>query len=157
MVKTTISNNGVIQSPGAGVTITADTMTITSGTGVSPFALTPKAQTDTRTLTSIHAGNMTLSSSTGGAKTLTMPVANTVPGAFFTVLSLSADAHVLTASGEPNGTKAFTVPTCGIDVTGSSGSKVTLEAVASSSIALICDGVNYLVIGGSGTITFSGE
>ena len=91
----------------------------------------------------------------GGAVGVTMPLASSFPGGLFTIRNGDAFANFLTCSLEANGTKAFVLG----NVTAGSvqnGSKVTLQAVAGASVAVISDGKNYIVLPGSGSIAFSG-
>ena len=78
-----------------------------------------------------------------------MPLASSCPGSVFTFRSLTAQANALTCSQEANGTKAFTDGT-------SNGSKVAVANVIGSSVSLLSDGKSFLVIGNSGSLTFSG-
>lgn len=103
-------------------------------------------QSATGQLTLAHCGLNVVSGTS--AVTLTMPLAATSAGALFTFRLGSADAHVLTASLETAGTKRFTDGT-------SIGSKITFAAAAGNSVALMCDGVNFLVMGRSGSLTFA--
>jgi hypothetical protein len=80
----------------------------------------------------------------------------------FTVRSLSNHAHTLTGSQEGNGTKVFaliasgTLPAAGsklaLTVNGSAGDAIG----GGSSVALLSDGKNFLVIGASGSVILSG-
>lgn len=103
------------------------------------------ALTATSTLT--NGGLYTISGST--ALTMVMPLASAVPGATFIVRNLSVHAHALTGSAEASGTKVFTDGT-------SLGSKLALAAAVGNSVTFVSDGVNYCVLGNSGSLTFSG-
>ena len=91
----------------------------------------------------------------GSAVAATMPLASSFPGGLFTVRNGDAFANFLTCSAEANGTKAFVLgSTAAASV--ANGSKLTLQAVAGASVAVISDGKNYIVMPGSGTVAFSG-
>ena len=99
------------------------------------------------TLTPSSSGLVTIAG--GAASQVVMPLASSCAGAMFTVRAASAYAHFLTCSQEAAGTKAFTNGT-------SNGSKLALAAVVGSSVSLLSDGVNFLVLGNSGSLAFSG-
>jgi hypothetical protein len=99
------------------------------------------------TLTPTQAGVITLDG--GAASLLVMPLATDCAGAMFTVRSVSAFAHILTGSQETNGFLVFTDGT-------SQGSRATLRPVAGSSVALLSNGKNFLVLGNSGSVTLAG-
>jgi len=84
----------------------------------------------------------TVSGSTGsGIITVTLESPTLNPGSYWIFRATSADAHVLTGSG-----LSFTDGTnVGIDI--------TLDATIGSSVALMSDGANYLVMANSGTLT----
>lgn len=145
-VKTTLNSTFGIVNTNAeqGVVIEKDS----SNAGFAPFKVnTTGAYAAAATLTNGDAGVVTVAG--GSATTLVMPLASTAIGSIFCFRSTTAQAHALTCSQETTGTKAFT------DGTGA-GSKLALPNVAGSSVTLLCDGVNFLVIGKSGSLTFSG-
>jgi len=74
-----------------------------------------------------------------------MPTASLNPGAIFAFRTLSAQGHILTGSGEA----PFTGPSPGF----AAGSQLTLGTAVGSSVVLFCDGLKYIVIGGSGSVT----
>ena len=101
----------------------------------------------TAATTLVDGGLYTVSG--GGALTMVMPLASSVPGAQFIVRNLSAHAHALTGSAEAGGTKVFTDGT-------SRGSKIALAAAVGNSVTLVSDGVNFCVMANSGSLTISG-
>jgi len=83
--------------------------------------------------------------------TLQMPLVASHPGAMFTVRTTSAHAHILTASLEAGGATPFrNQPAAGAAVVGAT---LTMANSVGSSVVLLCDGTNFLVIGGSGSIS----
>lgn len=88
------------------------------------------------------------------AITTVMPLASSVPGSTFVFRNISAKAHTLTGSQETNGTLVF----AGLAgaTPANQGSNLALEATAGASVALISDGLKFLVMAASGTVTLSG-
>ena len=115
--------------------------------GVSPHKLPTNTITTATTLSAGDAGLHTVSGS--AAITTVLPLASTAAGSMFVFRSLSAHAHVITGSQEVNGTVALTDGT-------SQGSSLALSAVVNSSVALLCDGANWIVMANSGSLTVSG-
>lgn len=74
-----------------------------------------------------------------------MPTASLVPGSVFSFRNVSAQGHILTGSGEA----PFVGPSPGFAV----GSQLTLGVPVGSSVVLYCDGLKYLVMAGSGSVT----
>lgn len=142
-VSTTIDSvSGVVSTvDGAGAS-NPGTVTI-AGLKAPVVALTTAA-----TLSAAQAGAFTFGTG-GSAVTYVMPLASSCPGSVFTFRSLTAQANALTCSQEADGTKAFTDGT-------SNGSKVAVANVIGSSVSLLSDGKSFLVIGKSGSLTFSG-
>lgn len=124
--------------------------------GFSPHRLPVRVLSDNTTLDSHAGGVYEVTSSTAGAKTVTMPLAASSAGMLLSLRSTSADAHVLTASQEANGTRAFSMGLPVATTTGSNGSRLTLGATAGSSVALMCDGQSWMVLGGSGSLALAG-
>ena len=118
-----------------------------SNTGFSPYSLTARNKSDSATLTLLDAGLVTVSK--GSAATIVMPLASAVPGAMFVVRTTTAAPHVLTGSQETNGTLVFSNGT-------NNGSRATLTGVIGSSVSLLSDGKNFLVLGNSGSVTIAG-
>ena len=145
MPKVVINDSeGLVQKTGSGVEIS-------STVSMSALPTTPvAAQTAAATLTS--PGVYTLSSS--GALTMTMPLASSVPGGTFIFRCASAHAHALTGSQETQGTLVFAgMPGA---TPANQGSKLTLPATVGSSVALVSDGLSFLVMAASGSCTISG-
>lgn len=103
--------------------------------------------------TTLTGGGVYTISSTG-ALTMTMPLASSVPGATFIVRCASAHAHALTGSQEAGGTLVFAGHVGATP--DSSGSKLTLPATVGSSVALVCDGLKFLVMAASGSVIING-
>jgi hypothetical protein len=148
MAKVTINDKGVVVEKGNGLTITSPTT----------FVSAPVAAVSA--LVSSSAGPLSVSG--GGVFTITgsavaevvMPLAAACPGATFVFRNLSLDAHYLTGSAEANGTKVFA------GMAGAApdnqGSKLTLEGTVGKSVALVSDGLSFLVMAASGSCTLSG-
>lgn len=87
---------------------------------------------------------------TSGVSTLQMPLASSYPGGVYIFRNGTGvtRANILTGSGEAAGTKVFTN---GVDA--QIGSKITLNNVAGSSVALVSTGVSFLVLANSGSLT----
>lgn len=145
MPKVTINDSqGLVQSSGSG-------LEISSTVSMTALPTTPVlAQTSAATLT--KPGVYTLSGSI--ATTWVMPLASTVPGGTFVFRSASAHAHVLTGSQEASGTKVFAGHVGATPDT--QGSALALAAIQGSSVALISDGLSFLVMAASGSCTISG-
>jgi len=110
--------------------------------GVSPGKLNSTALTASTTLT--QPGFYTVSG--GSALTITLPAATTVPGAQWIFRSLSAHAHVL--SGAAGGSVRYTNGT-------SDGGMITFPATVGSSVVMQSDGLTYIVLGNSGSMTYT--
>mgnify|MGYP001578037790 CR=1 FL=1 len=74
-----------------------------------------------------------------------MPSASLAAGAMFAFRNVSAQGHLLTGSGEA----PFVGPTPGF----AGGSQLAMGVTVGSQVVLFCDGLKYVVIGGSGSIT----
>lgn len=138
MAKVVISSSGFNQvADGSGLEISA------------PLSQSPTMDTTALTVAStlVNGGLYTISG--GGALTMTMPLASSVPGAMFVVRNLSAHAHALTGSAEAAGTTVFTDGT-------TKGSKLALAAAVGNSVSLISDGKNFCVLAKSGSLTING-
>jgi hypothetical protein len=83
-----------------------------------------------------------------------MPLASSVPGGIFVFRTSDGSGHHLTGSQEVSGTKVFA------GMPGSTpennGSKLTLATGTNRSVALISDGVSFLVMASSGSCSISG-
>lgn len=109
--------------------------------GISPNTLTTSAVTATSTLST--GGCYTVSGS--AVVTLTLPNPANVPGMLMVIRSLSAHAHIVSA----------TLASAGGTATGN-GAVITLPAAVGASFIAQSDGLRYVVLGQSGSITFSG-
>lgn len=106
------------------------------------------------TLTAGDAGVLVMSAA-NGVLTGTLPLASASPGTQFIFRTTSPSAHVLTASvGDGNVFVENRSNPAG-NVTGSDGTKLVMPAIVGSSVVLLCDAVNWVVLGGSGTFTLS--
>jgi hypothetical protein len=145
MPKVVISDSqGLVQSSGSGVEIESSLRVAQLPTA------TVSAQTSAATLSA--PGVYTLSGST--ALTWVLPLAANVPGGVFVFRSASAHAHALTGSQESNGTKVFAGHVGATPE--NQGSKLALAAVQGSSVALVSDGLSFLVMAASGSCVISG-
>ncbi len=131
------SSKGLIQEAGSGITFDN-----------SPVLASPTVFTAAANNTGSLPGLYTISST--GAATVKMPLASAVPGGMFVFRSTTAQAHILTGSGETGGTKVFSSAT-------TNGSSLALNNVVGSSVVLVSDGRSFLVSAISGTITISGN
>ena len=82
------------------------------------------------------------------AANVTLPQASVHPGGVFVFRSLSPYAHFITGSE--------TAPKRVFNDGVNAGSRLTLENVVGASVALQSDGVNYIVMAGSGSLTYAG-
>ena len=124
--------------------------------GFSPHRLPVTTLSANTTLGASAGGVYSITSSTGGAKTVTLPAASAAAGMMLVFRSLSADAHVVTASQEVAKTKAISlVGPSGSTSSGTLGSRMTFPATAGSSAAMMCTGQGWLIIGASGSVDVS--
>lgn len=105
------------------------------------------ALTAETTMSLQQAGVVTISGT--GALKMVMPTAASCPGSMFIFRTLSAHAHILSASQESNGTKAFTDGDA-------NGSRITFGAAVGNSLAMVSDGVSFLLLQKSGSFTLAG-
>lgn len=86
--------------------------------------------------------------------TWVMPLASSVPGGIFVFRTEDGSPHSLTGSQEASGKKVFA------GMPGSTpennGSRLTLATGTNRSVALISDGVSFLVMASSGSCSISG-
>lgn len=141
MVKVRITDAGIIQEPGSGFE--------GSITHVSSATRTASA-----TLTSGDVG-VTVMSASQGVLTMTLPRASTSAGSIFVLKSASPSAHIITGSQDVGNTIVTNIVGAYLNVSGVNASAATFPAVTNSSLALMSDGSSWILIGGSGSITFS--
>lgn len=120
-----------------------------SNAGFMPFKVdSVPAITGSSTMTLANAGVNTMSGTS--ALTLVLPLASDCPGAEFMFRSLSAHAHIITASQETAGVRNL------YNVTASTnGSRATLPAVVGASIYLKSDGNTFFILAASGSLTIA--
>lgn len=108
--------------------------------GFAPYKVDSiTAKTASATMVPGDAGVLTLSGTS--ALTMVMPLASASPGAMFTVRNISeGKQHILTGSQEAGGTKVFSDAV-------SQGSKLTMSGAIGTTVSLLCDGANFIVLG----------
>lgn len=165
MATTKITSDGVVTVAGGSnvliqgaVTLDTPTFGTPRITGVANVDAVGMSPTTLTTSTAITRGGLYYV--TGDTvTTVTLPAAANVPGQSFIFRSTSAQAHVVTASAETNGTLAIVgfpgMAEASLELNGH-GSKLTLTAVQNSSVMLVCDGVNFLVSAASGSHAIAG-
>jgi hypothetical protein len=127
-------SKGLVQSAGTGVQL--DDL---------PYST---VQAKTANFNIVQPGVYTL---TGGV-TGTLPLAANFPGGLFVFRSGDTNLNVLTASLESAGTQALVQGTfSGNGSLARIASKVTLQNVVGSSVSMISDGKNYILMAGSGS------
>lgn len=141
MVKTVITGKGVIQLPG-------------NGFEASPSVAATQTRTASATLTANDAG-VTVLTSSAGVLTMVMPTVAAAAGAMFVFRSTSPAAHIITCSQDTGNKFVRAYGQATANATGSHGDSITLPATAGTSVAMIGDGANWLIIGGSGSITLA--
>lgn len=144
MVKTRITDKGIVQEPGSGFE------------GPTPSA----SQTKTATFSLVHGDSgVIVMSASQGVLTGTMPDSSDASGKMFVFRSTSPSVHVLTASSGDGNVFSYRagINNAGTIETGSHGSKLAFPAIAGSSVAMISDGNKWLIIGGSGSIVLTAE
>jgi hypothetical protein len=151
-------NKGVQISSGRGTQIVSEPRNI----GVSPYRMWSASMTANTALSEGDCGVWVLSGSTGtGRITATLPSASLAAGCMYIFRVGSADAHVVSASKEANVSANICFLSGGIQGTPADfrrdGSKLTLPNITGSSVILLCDGVNWNIMGGSGSLVLSGS
>jgi len=144
----------VVYSPAKGLVQESGTGVVFEGESIS-FAATPftPVQTVSTTGAITSPGVYAITSSTGGAKTVTLPVANLFPGGTFIFRSLSADAHVIAAaSADGKGIAGQAGVAAALAL---SGSNLALGGKQGFSVVLVNDGQTYCVTGGSGSFSIT--
>lgn len=152
-VSVTISDAGVVETPGSGGLTIESTITLEGRVVMAQLPATTVQTQNTSSGSIVAPGVYTISGSQAlPVISSRMPAASSFPGGLFVFRCASNDAHFLTGSGESNGVKVFKG---GFNISGSEGSKLALSPAVGASVALLSDGVNYLVTAHSGTLTFS--
>ena len=113
---------------------------------------TVTVQALTAASTLVNGGVYTVSGAS--AVTTVMPLASSVPGSTFVFRSVSAHAHVFTGSQETGGTLVFAGHVGAAPDT--QGSQLSLPTTVGSSVALISDGLKFLVMAASGSAVING-
>ena len=139
-VKTRLTNKGIISYRTDGTDTSGDRG---FGAGADRAQGTVSAST---ALTPDQAGSHILSSSS--ALSVPMPVASSSPGSRWVFRCGSAHAHVLISGSAETTARPFTDGT-------DNGGQVALENVVGSSVVLMSDGANWIVLGNSGSLTLS--
>ncbi len=135
---------GLVQEAGSGVSLQTDSVSLTS----LPFS---PVQAISANATVTSPGVYTIA---GTSTIVVVPTVASFPGATFVFRSASASAHTITGSLETPGTAAFTKPPNATGATGAAvGSRITLPAVAGTSVTLVSDGLHYCVAAASGSYT----
>jgi len=134
--RTTITDKGVVTRKGNTGGIGLGESQYNTGFGPNRQSIT--AVTSNGTIT--KSGCYTFSGAL--AITSTLPAPSGVPGMWFTLRSLSAHQHVFSGTAMSVGT--------------TNGAVATFEAVVGTSMACMSDGLRYLVLGQSGSVTLSG-
>lgn len=151
MPKVTISDSqGLVQSEGSGVEFNSS-VSINSSISMSklPTAVV-SLRTNPATLTSPGVYDLNYDV----PATWVMPLASSVPGGIFVFRTSDGSGHHLTGSQEISGKKVFAgMPGATPE---NNGSKLTLATGTNRSVALISDGVSFLVMASSGSCTISG-
>ena len=147
----------ITYSPSKGLVQEAGTGVVFQGESIS-FAATPfsPVQEISATGAVTAPGVYTITSSTGGAKTVTLPSVSAFPGANFVFRVNSVDAHILTGSSADQ-KAVFTglIQAAAGTASAKVGSKLTFAAVAGTSVVLVSDGSQYCITGGSGSFALS--
>jgi len=141
---------GLVQTEGVGVEFNSSVTLNSSVTmGALPTAvITFKTDPSTITSPGVYDFNYDVPG------TWIMPLASSVPGGIFVFRTSDGSGHHLTGSQEVSGTKVFAgMPGATPE---NNGSKLTLATGTNRSVALISDGVSFLVMASSGSCTISG-
>jgi|694.fasta_scaffold119165_2 hypothetical protein len=153
-------SQGLVQQAGSGFEVNTDTFSVNT----TQFSMTSLPFSPVRDITgNQNAADVAVTSpgvykfASAFAHSASLPLASAFPGATFVFRAGGALAFALTGSAEAGGTKVF-AGQLGVNggTQNAQGSKLTLAAVAGSSVSLISDGVNYSVLATSGTITITG-
>ena len=139
-VKTRLTGKGVVSFRTSGTDTSGNRG---FGAGADSAQATVSAST---ALTPNQAGSHVLSSS--AALTVPMPAAGAVPGSRWVFRAGSVHAHVLTSGSSETTIRPFTDGT-------DNGGQLAIASVIDSSVVLMSDGANWVVLGGSGSVTIS--
>lgn len=143
-------SQGLVQEEGTGVEFnSAVTIKSTVSMQSLPTAVI-SLKTDPSTITAPGVYDLNYDA----PATWVMPLASSVPGGIFVFRTSDGSGHHLTGSQETNGKKVFAgMPGSTPD---NNGSKLTLATGTNRSVALISDGVSFLVMASSGSCSISG-
>ena len=153
-------SQGLVQQTGSGFEVNTDTFTVNT----SQLSLTSLPFSPVRNITgNQNAADVAVASpgayafASAFAHSASLPLASAFPGATFVFRAGGAYAFALTGSAEAGGTRVF-AGTPGIvgGTLAARGSKLTLPDVANSSVVLVSDGANYVVMGASGSYSITG-
>jgi len=139
-IGTRIKDTGVVSTNGAaGASIEKNS----ENYGFMPYKVDSITQlTGSATIPAGFAGVIALSAAVTPI-TGTLPLASTAPGAMYTFRNVNAVLpHRLTCSLETLGATPITDGY-------TKGARLTIAAGAGGSVAMLCDGVNYLILGGA--------
>lgn len=139
-VKTRLTNKGIISFRTDGTDTSGDRG---FGAGADSAQGTISAST---ALTADQAGSHILSSS--AALSVPLPVASSVPGSRWVFRAGSAHAHALISGSAETTIRPFTDGT-------DNGGQLAVQNIVGSSVVLMSDGANWVVLGGSGSVTIS--
>ena len=147
--RTTISGRGVVTSRfGSGLGIEKNRGNV----GFAPYpSTTGSIISSAVTLTAGQAGVNIISGTGEGVSGIVMPTADSSAGAMFIFSNGGGvQTHTLTGSQEGDGVLVFSDGT-------NHGSQLTFDAgLGDQSVALVSDGVNFIVVGSSGSISIAG-
>lgn len=141
-----VDSKGFTSTPGGGGGSKVKHHNTNRGFGPFPLRGLTSITSDSTLQAGLNAGVNVISGS--AVVTAIMPTAADALGGLYTFRCGSAHAHVLTASQETAGSEPFTDGT-------SNGASLTLPAIEGSSVVLQSDGVNFIVLGVSGSLTIA--
>jgi len=139
-VKTRITDKGIVSYQA-----TPDDVSANVGLGMAGAEISTLSTS--AVLTPADAGKPYIISGSS-ALTPLMPAASLVPGSQWVFRVGSVHAHGVISGSAETTTKPFTNGT-------SSGGKVAMANIVGSSVVLVSDGTNYIVVGNSGSLTFT--
>lgn len=123
-------------------------------TGFTPFRFASATPiTSNYTVGKNEAGPFNVNS--GSKVAIVMPPAGQVPMAMYTFRAVSQNGFYLTGSQETGGTRVFAFMS-GVSPIGEiSGSRLEVTGGVGASVALLCDGAKFLVVGGAFIVSAS--